>query len=84
MRLQQTYEAHSGYCWEGSWYDKLGLAHSDSAVFHDHHHTVNKGNFGTTYVDYLFGTMDFYLDAGGYEGYLAKGEEYKLKMKKAQ
>lgn len=41
LRLQQTYEAHSGYCFEGHWLETLLITHADSAAHHDHHHTVN-------------------------------------------
>jgi sterol desaturase/sphingolipid hydroxylase (fatty acid hydroxylase superfamily) len=64
-RLETTYEDHSGYCFRGSWLDKLGLLHSDSADFHDFHHTDNRGNFGFEIQDYLFGTMDSYLKEQG-------------------
>ena len=69
-RLQQTYEAHSGYCFAGSWLHRLGLTNSDSAAFHDHHHLLNKGNFGGELTDWLHGTADSWYDMGGKEGYL--------------
>lgn len=46
IRLKQTYEAHSGYAFKGTWYAATGLAHVDAACFHDYHHTINRGNFG--------------------------------------
>jgi len=70
LRLQQTYEAHSGYCFDGHILDKLWLSHSDSAAHHDHHHTSNQGNFGGLYTDWLFGTMDHYQKIGGKDGYI--------------
>jgi sterol desaturase/sphingolipid hydroxylase (fatty acid hydroxylase superfamily) len=72
LRLQQTYEAHSGYCFEGHWTDYVGLSHPESAAFHDHHHTSNQGNFGSLYTDYIFGTMDHWMSLGGQEGYVNK------------
>ncbi|GMH84800.1 hypothetical protein TL16_g10031 [Triparma laevis f. inornata] len=72
MRLQQTYEAHSGYCFENTLLAKVGILHPGSAVFHDHHHTSNMGNFGSFFLDWAFGTMDHYLSAGGYRGYIDK------------
>ena len=39
MRLQQTYEVHSGYCFRGSLLYKIGLTNSDGAAYHDFHHT---------------------------------------------
>ena len=81
LRLRQTYEAHSGYCFHGTLLDRLGFLCCDAAVFHDHHHTVNKGNFGSTYVDYIFGTSDYYFAAGGYESYVRKGKETRGKNK---
>jgi methylsterol monooxygenase len=70
LRLQQTYEAHSGYCFDGTWLDKLGISHGESAAHHDHHHTVNAGNFGGMYTDWLFGTMDNFVSMGGKRGYI--------------
>jgi sterol desaturase/sphingolipid hydroxylase (fatty acid hydroxylase superfamily) len=76
MRLRQTYEAHSGYCFVGTFVnDYLWLITAESAAFHDHHHTSNQGNFGCNYTDYLFGTMDHWVSVGGEEGYI------NLKMK---
>lgn len=72
MRLRETYEAHSGYCFQGSVMDNLGLMNSVNAIHHDHHHTANQGNFGALYLDYIFGTMDSFVKAGGYQGYLEK------------
>jgi len=40
----------------------------------DYHHTVNRGNFGEFYLDALFGTMDGYIDGGGFNGYVKKGK----------
>ena len=70
MRLQQTYEAHSGFAFEGHILNTLWFAHAESAVFHDHHHTSNQGNFGAPWIDYMFGTMDHYMSIGGYQGYI--------------
>jgi sterol desaturase/sphingolipid hydroxylase (fatty acid hydroxylase superfamily) len=50
LRLQQTYEAHSGYCFAGTFLDRIGLAHSTDAAHHDYHHSVNRGNFGTIWM----------------------------------
>lgn len=50
----------------------LWLSHADEAIHHDYHHTVNTGNFGTEYMDWLFGTEDGFMASGGVEGYLAK------------
>ena len=72
LRLRETYEAHSGYCFQGSIMDKLGLMNSNNAIHHDHHHTANQGNYGSLYLDYVFGTMDLFVSGGGYEGYLKK------------
>jgi len=72
LRAQETYEAHSGYCFKNTIFDYLGLAHADDATHHDFHHSVNQGNFGIIYMDWLFGTMDGYCAAGYQEGYIAK------------
>lgn len=42
LRLIQTYEAHSGYSFDGSIPARLGLL-TGGASFHDHHHTANMG-----------------------------------------
>jgi sterol desaturase/sphingolipid hydroxylase (fatty acid hydroxylase superfamily) len=52
--------------------DRLWLNHCDEAIHHDYHHTVNTGNFGSEWMDWLFGTEDGFMAAGGVEGYLAK------------
>jgi methylsterol monooxygenase len=69
LRLTQTYETHSGYALDGSLYARLGLAVC-GASFHDHHHTVNLGNFGAEHMDWLFGTMDHYVRDGREAGYI--------------
>jgi len=70
LRLWATYEAHSGYVFDGLWIQKLGIV--SGSCFHDHHHTVNLGNFGSMYMDWLFGTMDHWVRDGGHEGYVKK------------
>ncbi len=70
QRLLATYESHSGYCFRGSWLDKLGLSHAAHAAHHDFHHTVNSGNFGAEDVDHWFGTQEAWLRVGGVDGYL--------------
>lgn len=69
-RLCQTYEGHSGYCFYGTWmYDWHLLG--DAAAYHDFHHTKNSGNFGATYLDHFFGTMDTWIRVGRTAGYVA-------------
>lgn len=75
IRLQQTFEAHSGYDFRGTIFDTLGLCHPAATVHHDYHHTVNSGNFGVEWMDWICGTQDCYMAAGGYEGYISKREE---------
>ena len=70
LRLRETFEAHSGYCFKGTWYSTTGLSHDDEAIHHDFHHTVNDGNFGSELTDTLFGTMVKFNQKGGQEGYL--------------
>ena len=72
LHLQQTYETHSGYCFKGTILDKIGLAHADGAAHHDYHHAVNTGNFGTEWMDWLFGTEDGFVAGGMHDGYVAK------------
>ncbi len=50
----------------------IGLAHPDGAAHHDFHHAVNTGNFGTEWMDWLFGTQDHFVAGGMHEGYIAK------------
>ena len=70
LRLQQTYFSHSGYAFFDTFLDYAGLAHADAAVFHDHHHTSNAGNFGNYFLDYTFGTLDHFTKNGLVKGYL--------------
>lgn len=46
-RLWATYERHSGYSFRDHWLGKLGLFHGHGALYHDAHHTLNNGNFGS-------------------------------------
>ena len=72
-RLEETYEAHSGYCFYGTWLHSIGLTNSEHTAYHDFHHTNNRGNFGGgDLLDHLFGTQDAWLAVGGIEGYIAK------------
>jgi methylsterol monooxygenase len=72
IRLQESYESHSGYCFHDTILQKIGLTNSKQAAFHDFHHTGNCGNFGFIWTDYLFGTMDSYVKLGMKEGYIKK------------
>lgn len=76
-RLEQTYEAHSGYCFRGSFLHRWGLTHSDSAAFHDAHHLLNSGNFGDEFTDHWFNTEDKWISLGRHDGYV----EYCKKLK---
>lgn len=70
MRLHNTYDGHSGYCFSETWLGRIGLLSAASA-YHDYHHTFSfRGNFGHPLLDYLCGTMDFWLKDGGRKGYL--------------
>ena len=81
-RLQQTYEAHSGYCFYGSYLHKIGLTNSESSAYHDYHHSGNRGNFGALWLDWLCGTMDAWLELGGTEGYIKLCKSYHLDTRK--
>ena len=72
IRLYQTYCAHGGLALQGTIVEAIGFGHVESACFHDHHHTANKGNFGSCVTDWVFGTMDSYVEGGMHEGYLIK------------
>lgn len=78
VRLEETYEAHSGYCFKGSILHQIGLTNADRAAWHDFHHTGNRGNFGAQHLDHMFGTMDSWLDLGGMDGYV------EMKAKRAE
>lgn len=82
-RLTETYEAHSGYCFKGTWAHRLGLSWAESAAHHDYHHTANKGNFGWAVLDYWCGTMDSWVALGGMEAYTNKTAAPQLKVKVA-
>jgi hypothetical protein len=45
LRLTQTYEVHSGYEFSDTLIGRLGLTANETS-HHDHHHSVNLGNFG--------------------------------------
>ena len=62
MRIWETYESHSGYCFKKTVLAKIGLLNSARAEFHDFHHTANVGNYGTKlFLDRLLRTQDEYL-----------------------
>ncbi|CAK9061146.1 Putative methylsterol monooxygenase DDB_G0270946 (C-4 methylsterol oxidase), partial [Durusdinium trenchii] len=67
-RLEETYEAHSGYTFLG----KLGLFNGENSAFHHAHHLENRGNIGAWHIDALFGTIDAWLADGDTEGYVSK------------
>ena len=67
-RMWEATEIHSGYVFEGTFLSKIGLLCSDGALFHDDHHVVNSGNYGTHWLrfDGMFGTCDaFFRDHAG-------------------
>ena len=71
VRLQQTYEAHSGFCFYGTvLYKWFGLTNADACAYHDFHHSGNCGNFGAEWLDWICGTMDAWVDLGGTTGYI--------------
>jgi len=69
-RLAETYEGHSGFCFYGTFLQQIGFTYSHTAAYHDFHHTGNRGNFGSAWLDWTFGTMDAWADLGGMQGYL--------------
>eukprot|EP00743_Colponemidia_sp_Colp-15_P015758 GILK01019047.1.p1 GENE.GILK01019047.1~~GILK01019047.1.p1 ORF type:complete len:242 (-),score=5.21 GILK01019047.1:39-764(-) len=59
LRLLETYESHSGYCFDGSFLSqKFNMTYSGYTLFHDFHHVANKGNYGQggIFWDYLCDT----------------------------
>ena len=72
LRLKQTYEVHSGYCFGGV-SDALWITCAEGTTQHDFHHSHNSGCFGAMWLDWLFGTMDGYCALGGDSAsYIAK------------
>ncbi len=69
LRLQQTYETHSGYYFRYTLLDYLGLSHAVGSAHHDWHHADNRGCYGSELLDWVFGTMDSYVEKGGYHRY---------------
>ena len=62
MRIWETYESHSGYCFKKTWLSKIGLLNAARVEFHDFHHTANVGNYGTNlFLDRLLHTEDEFL-----------------------
>ena len=57
LRLKQTYEVHSGYCFGGA-PDALWITCAEGTAQHDFHHSHNAGNYGGFFVwwDRLCGT----------------------------
>jgi len=81
-RLQETYEAHSGYAFIGNFWHRVGLTNGSACAYHDHHHMKNQGNFSSSYLDWIFGTQDAWARDGGEKGYIAikkLGQRPKLK-----
>jgi methylsterol monooxygenase len=68
-RIYIGMEGHSGYSFRGSTLHKIGLTNSDDTAYHDCHHTTY-GNFGALYLDWLFGTQDYWAQVGEEDGYL--------------
>jgi sterol desaturase/sphingolipid hydroxylase (fatty acid hydroxylase superfamily) len=64
----EAYVTHSGYAIDLP-YDFAGFGFPDGAVFHDFHHSFNRGNFASPLMDWMFGTMDAFLALGGADGY---------------
>lgn len=60
-RLWRTYEVHSGFDLHGTWLGRIGLFNGYGALYHDFHHTSNRGNYGgpgNAVWDILCGTQD--------------------------
>ena len=70
IRVIGVAEGHSGYCFRHTWLNWIGIFNASSTANHDFHHTHNSGNFGSPWLDWLFGTMDKYMSIGGEAGYV--------------
>ena len=55
--------------------------HGHHTSHHDFHHTRNVGNYGSAFVDGLFGTMDAWVAAGGEEGLWAIKAQQELRLR---
>ena len=84
LRVSRANWGHSGYCFSGTWMETLGLTYGEQTALHDHHHTVNSGGFGAHYTDWMYGTMDAYVQHGGLDGYIEakRGRTYEKRVEK--
>jgi len=71
----QSYEGHCGYSFHGTPLHFIGLMQSDAALYHDFHHAVVDGNFGSTWTDYLYGTMAGWAELKGPSEYVKFGRK---------
>lgn len=72
IRLLETTSNHSGFDWPWTWFFEkyhfylwplmVFLPLSQSARWHDYHHTNNNGNFGGPLTDWAFGTDKNYYE----------------------
>lgn len=72
FRVQKGIEGHSGYYFGNTFLAKIGLTNSVYAACHDAHHTLNNGNYDKWQHDFIFGSLQPFLDQGGIEGYTSK------------
>lgn len=79
LRVRQTLETHSGFCFNHPVLEAIGLTHAHGSAHHDFHHSVNQpGNFGEgEYMDYVFGTLNKYVDSGGMTAYIERNNKQK-------
>ena len=62
-RVWESDETHSGYDFSSSFLGRIGLLYGHEAKVHDWHHVANDGNFGSYPMDYMFGTMDSFVQS---------------------
>lgn len=83
IRLFNTYDGHSGYSFNGTFVQRIGLM--QCTAYHDYHHSYSfRGNFGHPLLDYLFGTMDFWVADGGSAGYFENQKKLEARRKKCE
>ena len=83
-RLLETFEAHSGYCFDGCFLSEwFSLTHSGYTIFHDFHHVANKGNYGQggIFWDYVCGTDGLFREKMAAAGARQKKERAAAKLK---
>jgi sterol desaturase/sphingolipid hydroxylase (fatty acid hydroxylase superfamily) len=81
IRLLEVNEGHCGLCFYGTFLHLFSLTHADLSAFHNFHHGTLCGNFGVPWTDYVFGTMDAWVELGGSDKYIEHSERNVVKKR---